>query len=116
MDDATLMGRFQRFGDLLRNLQGFCDWNRLSFQTLLQRLALHQLHDDARLRRRVFKPVNLGDIGMVQTCKYLGLALESCEALGIISEVIRQELQRDVTMQFGIKSSKHHTHAAFTKR
>ena len=84
-------------------------------QPFLQRLAFNQLHDDTCLRRRVFKPVNLGDIGMVQTCKNLSFTLESCEALGIISEVIRQEFQSNFTMQFGIESAKHHTHAAFTK-
>jgi len=39
---------------------------------------------------------------VVQTCKYLGFALESCEALWIISEVIRQKLQSNLTMQLGI--------------
>ena len=71
-------------------------------QPFLQRLAFNQLHDDTCLRRRVFKPVNLGNIRVVQTCKDLGLALESCEALGIISEVIRQKLQSNLTMQLDI--------------
>src|SRR5262249_6430698 len=83
---------------------------------LLQRLTFNQLHHDARLRRRVFKPVNLGDIRVVQTSKDLGFALESGKTIWIISEVIRQKLQSNLTMQLGIKGTKHHTHTAFTER
>ena len=60
--------------------------------------------------------MNLGDIWVIQTCKNLGFALESCEAPWIISEVIRQKLQSNLTMQLGIKGTKHHTHTAFTER
>ncbi len=63
-----------------------------------------------------FKTVNLCDVGMIQASKDLSFTLESQQTIGIISEMIRQEFQRDITLQFGIKSTKHHTHAAFTQR
>src|SRR5262249_47773282 len=116
VNDPFLVGGFEGLTNLLCDRQCFIDGDRSTFQPLLKRLSLNQLHHDARLRRRVFKAVNLGDIRMVQTGKNLSFALESCETLWIIGEVIRQEFQSDLTMQFGIKSPKHDTHAAFTER
>src|SRR5215831_20431711 len=116
MDNTALMSSLQAFTDLLCDRQRFIDGKSVHVSDLLQRLTFNQLHHDARLRRRVFKPVNLGDIRVVQTSKDLGFALESGKTIWIISEVIRQKLQSNLTMQLAIKGTKHHTHTAFTER
>ena len=44
MDDAGLVRRFQRLGDLLRNMQGLVPWNRPARKALRQIVALDEFH------------------------------------------------------------------------
>jgi len=77
VNDPFLVSRLQGFADLLCDRQSFIDRNRSTSQPLLQRLAFHQLHHDARLRRRVFEPVDLGDVWVIQGSEDLGFTLKS---------------------------------------
>ena len=49
---------------------------------------------------------------MVQRSKELRLALEAGQAIRINCKQLRQDLQRDVAIQFGIARAIHLTHAA----
>ena len=67
------------------------------FQSLGQVFAGHQLHRKETDAVRFVESVNGGDVGMVERCQYLGLALEAGEALGIARELRGEDLDRDVT-------------------
>jgi len=54
-----------------------------------QASAFDQLHHE----RPFFQPVNLGDIRVVQRGEHFGFALISCDALGIVGETLRQDLE-----------------------
>ena len=43
-----------------------------------------------------FKPVDRGDVRMIQRSEGLGLALEPREAVGVMREGLGQDLDRDV--------------------
>src|SRR5262245_6998170 len=116
MDDVLLVSALQRFGDLLSDGQRLVNWNRAALQSFLKRLAFDQFHDDARLLSRIFKPVNLRDVGMIQAGKNLSFALKPRKPVSIVSEMIRQELQRNVTLKLGIKRTKDDTHPPFNER
>jgi hypothetical protein len=47
MNDTFFVRSLQRFGDLFRDCQGLLNRNRTTLDSSLQRLAFHQLHDNA---------------------------------------------------------------------
>jgi hypothetical protein len=54
---------------------------------------------------RLREAIDAGDVGMIESCKDLGLALEACQALTIARQVARQDLiatsrSRVVSMAF----------------
>ncbi len=55
-------------------------------------------------------------LGMVQSRENLRLAPEPGEAVGIVREMFRQELQGDIALQLGVARAKHDPHPSFTKR
>ena len=46
MDDALLVGRFERLGDLLSDWQRLVQRNGAARDPIGQRLTLHQFHDE----------------------------------------------------------------------
>ena len=65
MDDTPLMGRFQRFRDLQRELQGFLDGNRPALDPLGQRVAFDQFQDERGRAVGVFEAVNGADVRVI---------------------------------------------------
>jgi hypothetical protein len=57
----------------------------------------------------------LGNVGVIQRCQNLGLALKPGQAVGVVRKAIRQEFQRNVPLQSGVAASKDDAHSAFTK-
>ena len=51
MDDAALVRRFERFGDLRGDPEGVADRKRPARDALGERLAVDQLHDEEVARR-----------------------------------------------------------------
>jgi hypothetical protein len=65
---------------------------------------------------RFFEAVDGGDIGMIERREDLCLTLEAREAIRIEREGLRQDLQRDVAIQFRIARAIDLTHAAGPER
>src|SRR5437867_2139375 len=53
---------------------------------------------------------------MVEGCKQFGFALETSQAVGILSEILRQDLDRDIPPQFPVIGSIDLSHTALTER
>ena len=61
---------------------------------------------------RIFKPVDLRDVGMIQRREHLGLALEPREPFRILGERAGQNLQRDVAVELRIARAVNLAHSA----
>ena len=116
MDDALLVRRFERLGDLLRDRQRLIDWDRAVGDPLGEIVALDQFHDEGVLTRGLFDRIDRRDVRVIQGCKRLRLALESCEALRVGGERVRQDLDRDGAAERGVGGSVHLAHAPFADR
>ena len=115
MDDAAFVSRGQRVGDLSRDVDSLIERERSLPQPILERLSFHQLHDDAGGVSDLLEPVNLGDVGVVQRGQDLRLAFKPRQPIGIVREMVRQQLQGDVALQSRIAAPKDDSHAAFAQ-
>ena len=82
----------------------------------MKRVPFDQLQDQAQGAVGFFEPVDLGDVRMIQRSEQLGFALESGEALRVVCEKVRRELESHVALELRVMRAEHHTHAAFTQR
>ena len=62
MDNAFLVGGFERFGDLEGKFQGFLDENGTALDPIRQCVALNQFQDEEVSSVKFFKAVNSGII------------------------------------------------------
>jgi hypothetical protein len=69
---------------------------------LRERFAFDELEHEERDAIRFFKAVNGGDMRMIERGEELRLALEPADALGIVRERGRQDLQRNVATELRI--------------
>jgi hypothetical protein len=118
MDDALLVGRLERFRDLAGERQCFVERHRSAREMFRERLALDEFHHQrpdgggsARTGRLpvspaergqcggLFEPVDLCDVRMIERREHPGFALEPHEAIGVGSERLRQDLQRDLAVE-----------------
>ena len=102
MDDALLVRRFERLGDLLRDRQRLVDRDRPARNALRQVLALDEFHHQRTDTVGFFETVDLRDVGMIQRCEGLRFAREPCEPVGVARERVRQDFDRDVAIQLRI--------------
>ena len=83
----------------IRNLDGQrkqdFQFQRTPCNAVLQRRALQKLHHDEGLAVLLPDLMNRADIRMVQSRGRLRLALKAGQRLGVMSNFVRQELQRD---------------------
>ena len=94
MDDALLVRGFERIGDLLRDRQGFVEWNRAARNALRQVLALDEFHHECRDVGCLLEAVDRGDVGMVERREDFGFALKAREAIRIAGHRGGQHLDR----------------------
>ena len=108
MDDAALVRGFQRVGHLAP------DGNRLgnrqaghtrppgSCEAIGQGLAFDQLHHQRLQPAAFFDPVQRRDVGMVHRRQRSRLVLQASEAPGVETMLLRQQLQRHITLEPGV--------------
>jgi hypothetical protein len=116
MHDAALVRGLERVGDLSRDAERFLQRQRPNGETLHQRLARNELHDERQRAVAVLEPVDLRDVRMIELCEQLRLALKPREALRVAREGRRQHLDRHVALQCRIACAVHLAHAARTER
>ena len=83
---------------------------------LVERPPLDQLHGEERNAAVFFDRVDGDDVGMIQGCDCLSLALESLPALGVRSHERGEDLQRHLPLQLRVLGDEDLPHAALAER
>ena len=115
MNDALLVGLFERLGDLLGDLDRLIGGNRPSLQAPRKVLAFDQLEYQKGLPVGFFQAVDRGDVRVVQGPEEVGLALEPREALGVAGDLSGENLDRNVTPEVLVRRAVHLAHAALSQ-
>ncbi len=105
VDDALLVGRVQRVGNLARDRQRVSQGERPARQSIGQRLTLDELEHQSRTAIDVLEPVNRADVRVIQRRQHASLVLEPREPSRIVREERRQDLDGDVAMELLVVSA-----------
>ncbi len=117
MDDALLVRRFERLGNLsgdrerlarAESVPARCDRASVGPST--------SSSTSACVAARVLEAVNRRDVRMIQRGQHLCLALEPREPIGIERERFGQDLQRDVAIQLRVARAIDLAHPACAER
>ena len=84
MNDALLVGLFQRFRDLFRDGKALIQGQGSLREAIGERRAFHELHDEGVRFAARLHAVDLGDVRVIELREQLRLALESREALPVL--------------------------------
>ena len=102
MDDAALARELKRVGNLGGNAESVGQRHRPSSEALAKRLALDELHGDERnpgAAIALADLVDLGDEGMIEPGRGVGLAQETPPGSLIRHLAFGQELERDLPVE-----------------
>jgi hypothetical protein len=115
MDDALVVCRFKRFGNLTRDRQRLVECKRRECDPVGERRAVDQF-EDQRLQNvvRLSETIDSGDVRVIECGEHLCLSLEARHAVGIAREQRGQHFQRDVAIQLRIATPVHLAHGART--
>src|SRR6516162_4902465 len=84
VDDALLMGGFERLGDLLGNAEGVINRDGAASDSLIQALAVNEFEHEELRAVGFFEAVDLRDVRVIERRENLGFTTESGDALGIV--------------------------------
>jgi len=98
------------------NVGGEPPRNRAARDALREIVALDEFHDERGGARTFFKPVDGGDVRMIERGEHFRFALKAREPIGISRERGWQDLNRDLTFQLGVRRPIHLTHPAFAEQ
>ena len=115
MHDARAMRGHERISDGDRVLEGLVHRYRSASQPLRQRLPFEQFHDQKVDPVGVTKVVKHANVRMVQRCNGLRLALEPFSPRGVLSQVVRKDLDGNRPVQTGVYGAVHIAHATRRK-
>ena len=116
MNDALLVRRFQRFGDLTRDGQRLSQRNRPECDSVCERRPIDQLQHQRRRAVRLFEAIDSGDVRVTERGEHLRFALEPRQAVRIECEQRGQDLQGDFAIELRVAGAVHVAHGARTKR
>jgi hypothetical protein len=116
MDNAPLVRRFERFGDLLRDWQHLIDGDRAARDPLGKVFALDQLHDQRRDAVGLFDPVDRRDVRMIQRREEFRFALKARQPVRIRRELRWEDFECDLAFQPAVGRAIHLAHAAGSER
>ena len=112
MDDALLVRRFERLGDLPCDGECFVEGARTLCDALREVLALDEFHDEGRDPSGFLDRVDRRDVRMIQRGERLRLALKSGQAIRVRGEGVRQHFDRDLATEARIGGAVDRTHPA----
>ena len=116
MDDALLLRRFERLGNLFRDGQRLVERDRTTRNALREILALDEFHHQGVRAQRLLEAVDRGDVGMIQRRERLRLAFEPRETIGVSGKCVRQNLDRHLSTQRRVGRPIHLAHPTFADR
>ena len=111
VDDPLGVGGVQGVGKLDSQLEQLLRLEGLSSDAVLERLALQELHGDEGLALVLVDVVDRTDVGVVEGGAGLGLAPEPLQGDLVAEELLRQELQRDESVEAGVLGPVDDAHA-----
>jgi hypothetical protein len=112
VDDALLVGLFERLGDLERDVEGLVDGDRAAPEALLEVFSLDELESKERRPLDLLEPVDRGDVRVVERGEKLRLASEPRQALGVLRDLCREHLDGDFTVESRVGGPVDLTHPA----
>ena len=112
MNDAFVMRRGKRIGNLNAEIEQLFIPERLARHAVLQRLALEILHRDKKPPAVLANFVNRANARMIERRSRASFAPETFERDGIFRDIIRKELQRNRTAEIHILGFVNDAHAA----
>jgi len=115
VDDALLVRRLERLGDLARDRQALVERQHSPLAPLGERRPEDELHDEGLRVSLRFEPVDLRDVRVVELGQQLGLALETGQALGVRGEGRGKELECHVAPELRVARAIHFAHSASTE-
>jgi hypothetical protein len=80
---------------------------------LCQVLPVDEFHHEGTNAAGLLETVNMRNIGVVKRSERLRFARESRQAIGVAGESVRQDLQRDIPIEFRVTGSVDLSHATF---
>jgi len=83
MHDALVVSRIEGVRYLTRDWQRIVKRERTVHETIGERRALDELHDEGIHTISLLEAVDVGDVGMIERGEQLGFALKAREAIGI---------------------------------
>ena len=113
MNNALLMGGFERLGDLSGDGQGFINRDGPFGNPVGQLRSLDEFEDQGLRVTGRFQTVNRADIGVIQRRQDFGFALEPSETVRIGGECLRQDLEPHIPVERGVAGLIHLAHPAF---
>ena len=83
MDDALLVCRFERVGDLPRDWNRFIERKSTPRDTIGKRRPFDELHHQGKRASGLLDAENVGDVRMIERGKDFGFALKTCKPVFI---------------------------------
>ena len=115
VQNARLMGRGQRVGDIYQQLDGLAPLALRSSRPLSQRAAIDELGDQILAALELARIVHGDDVRVIERRSRLGFTLEAA-ASGRVRERIGKNLDRDRSIQMGIERPIDDAHATGADR
>src|SRR5205085_49344 len=112
MDDALRMRGVKGVGNFDAEVDKLVDLERAAGEAIVERLALHPLHDDERVTLMLADVVDRADVGVVQAGRGSRFDAKPFHRLPIACEVFWNELEGDLPPKAGVVSTVDNAHAA----
>src|SRR5439155_5488649 len=102
MHDPLLVSGFERLGNLPGDVDRRIDGNWSSLHRLGKVFPFYEFHDERTNAAGFLEAVDVRDVGVVERGQRLRLAREARQPVGVGREVIREDLDRDVAIEFAV--------------
>jgi len=116
VDEASAMRGIDGIGDLLADTAQLCERDRTRADSIREGLAFQILHDQEINAVSRIQVVKRADVGMLQLGNRFRLTLEALAIVPILSKVIWQELDRDVSTEPRVAGPIHLSHTALAEQ
>ena len=114
--DAGLVRGVECIGNLNRQREQFVDRQAMGVQVVAQGSAVEPFHRDERPARVLTNLVDGADVGMIQRRRGSGFTSEALDRTSIVSELGREELERNLATERQVLGEEHDTHSAAAKQ
>jgi hypothetical protein len=116
VDDALVVRRLERVGDLACDGEGFFERRRSESQPRREGFAFDELEDEEPGPARFFEAVDASHVRMIQRGENLRFTLEPRDSIGVGQRQVRERLDRHVAPEPRVAGAIHLAHSARADR